>query len=124
MGILNYKLGNLDKAKTLLTTPAGDSLIQNALIYTFVSHIAYKQNKLDQFRLNYMESLVALLRVMPSEELFSRLSQPESKETCLQPWKKLRVSIKEKEIVMRWKALIEEYCTNIEEDINPEKTKT
>ncbi|WP_029789175.1 MULTISPECIES: winged helix-turn-helix domain-containing protein [Vibrio] len=124
MGILNYKLGNLEKAKTLLTTPAGDSLIQNALIYTFVSHIAYKQNKLDQFRLNYMESLVALLRVMPSEELFSRLSQPESKETCLQPWKKLRVSIKEKEIVMRWKALIEEYCTNIEEDINPEKTKT
>ncbi|CAH1561277.1 Transcriptional regulator [Vibrio jasicida] len=124
MGILHYKLGNLDKAKTLLTTPAGDSLIQNALIYTFVSHIAYKQNKLDQFRLNYMESLVALLRVMPSEELFSRLSQPESKETCLQPWKKLRVSIKEKEIVMRWKALIEEYCTNIEADINPDKTKT
>ncbi|WP_104037603.1 winged helix-turn-helix domain-containing protein [Vibrio jasicida] len=124
MGILHYKLGNLDKAKTFLTTPAGDSLIQNALIYTFVSHIAYKQNKLDQFRLNYMESLVALLRVMPSEELFSRLSQPESKETCLQPWKKLRVSIKEKEIVMRWKALIEEYCTNIEADINPDKTKT
>lgn len=124
LGILHYKLGNLDKAKTLLTTPAGDSRIQNALVYTFVSHIAYKQNKLDQFRLNYMESLVALLRVMPSEELFSRLSQPESKETCLQPWTKLRVSIKEKEIVMRWKALIEEYCTNIDTEITPDKTKT
>ncbi|MGI9918776.1 winged helix-turn-helix domain-containing protein [Vibrio owensii] len=124
LGILHYKLGNLDKAKALLTTPAGDSRIQNALVYTFVSHIAYKQNKLDQFRLNYMESLVALLRVMPSEELFSRLSQPESKETCLQPWTKLRVSIKEKEIVMRWKALIEEYCTNIDAEITPDKTKT
>ena len=124
LGLLHYKLGNLDKAKTLLTTPAGDSRIQNALVYTFVSHIAYKQNKLDQFRLNYMESLVALLRVMPSEELFSRLSQPESKETCLQPWAKLRVSIQDKEIVMRWKALIEEYCTNIDSEISPIKTKT
>ncbi|EAS44462.1 hypothetical protein P3TCK_14935 [Photobacterium profundum 3TCK] len=119
LGILYYKIGNLDKAKTLLTTPAGDSLIQNALIYTFVSHIAYKQNKLDQFRLNYMESLVALLRVMPSEALFNRLSQPESKETCLQPWKTLRVSMKDKDIVMRWKALIEEYCTNVDRDIKP-----
>ncbi|GAM69957.1 hypothetical protein JCM19236_5255 [Vibrio sp. JCM 19236] len=104
LGILHYKLGELDKAKALLTTPAGDSRIQNALVYTFVSHIAYKQNKLDQFRLNYMESLVALLRVMPSKELFSRLSQPESKQTCLQPWTRLRISVQEKEILMRWKA--------------------
>lgn len=124
LGILHYKLGELDKAKALLTTPAGDSRIQNALVYTFVSHIAYKQNKLDQFRLNYMESLVALLRVMPSKELFSRLSQPESKQTCLQPWTRLRISVQEKEILMRWKALIEEYCTNVESDINPIKTNT
>ncbi|MDW2313143.1 transcriptional regulator, partial [Vibrio sp. 1075] len=70
LGVLHFKLGNLDRAKVLLTTPDGDSRIQNALIYTFVSHIAYKQNKLEQFRLNYMESLVALLRVLPSETLF------------------------------------------------------
>ncbi|GAM54596.1 hypothetical protein JCM19231_5560 [Vibrio ishigakensis] len=43
LGILHYKLGELDKAKALLTTPAGDSRIQNALVYTFVSHIAYSK---------------------------------------------------------------------------------
>ncbi|GAM54595.1 hypothetical protein JCM19231_5559 [Vibrio ishigakensis] len=67
---------------------------------------------------------MALLRVMPSKQLFSRLSQPESKQTCLQPWTRLRISVQEKEILMRWRALIEEYCTNVESDINPIKTNT
>ncbi|EHQ9270133.1 winged helix-turn-helix domain-containing protein [Vibrio parahaemolyticus] len=124
LGVLHFKLGNLDRAKVLLTTPDGDSRIQNALIYTFVSHIAYKQNKLEQFRLNYMESLVALLRVLPSETLFERLSQSESKETCLQPWKTLHVSLTDQEIISRWKALINEYCTNVANEISPNKTKT
>lgn len=123
LGILHFKLGNLDRAKALLTTPDGDSRIQNALIYTFVSHIAYKQNKLEQFRLNYMESLVALLRVLPSETLFERLSRSESKDTCLQPWQTLHVSLQDQEIITRWKALINEYCTNVGNEIRPVKTK-
>lgn len=119
MGLLHYKVGKLDKAKALLTTPLGDSLIQNALIYTFVSHIAFKQNKLDQFRLNYMESLVALLRVMPSEALFERLSQPESKQTCLKPWTELKISVKDEVLVRRWRSLIEEHCSNVGAITNP-----
>ncbi len=33
---------------------------------------------MDKFRLNYMESLGRVIAVVPSEELFARLSKPES----------------------------------------------
>ncbi|HAS6756268.1 TPA: transcriptional regulator, partial [Vibrio parahaemolyticus] len=51
-------------------------------------------------------------------------SQSESKETCLQPWKTLHVSLTDQEIISRWKALINEYCTNVANEISPNKTKT
>jgi DNA-binding winged helix-turn-helix (wHTH) protein len=116
LGVIHFKLRDLPTAKELLTTPSGHSSIENALIYMMISHISFQQGNLDNFRLNYMESLVALLRVIPSEELFSRLSQPESKETCLQPWSSLKLSIKEPLIIKQWENLMINYCTSVGEE--------
>ncbi|WP_373959158.1 transcriptional regulator [Vibrio gigantis] len=113
LGIIHFKLRDLQTAKEFLTNTAGNSTIENALVYMMISHIAYKQGDMDKFRLNYMESLVALLRVVPSEELFARLSKPESKSTCLQPWKNLKLSIKEPLIIKQWENLMLNYCTNV-----------
>lgn len=116
LGVIHFKLRDLPTAKELLTNPSGHSSIENALIYMMISHISFQQGNLDNFRLNYMESLVALLRVIPSEELFSRLSQPESKETCLQPWSSLKLSIKEPLIIKQWENLMINYCTSVGEE--------
>ena len=111
LGVIHFKLRDLPTAKELLTNTSGHSRIENALIYMMISHISFQQGNLDNFRLNYMESLVALLRVIPSEALFDRLSQPESKETCLQPWSSLKLSIKEPRIIKQWENLMVNYCT-------------
>ena len=113
LGVIHFKLRDLPKAKELLTNTSGHSRIENALIYMMISHISFQQGNLDNFRLNYMESLVALLRVIPSEALFDRLSQPESKETCLQPWSSLKLSIKEPRIIKQWENLMVNYCTAV-----------
>ncbi|MFZ3409219.1 winged helix-turn-helix domain-containing protein [Vibrio chagasii] len=113
LGIIHFKLRDLQTSKEFLTNTAGNSTIENALVYMVVSHIAYKQGDMDKFRLNYMESLVALLRVVPSEELFARLSKPESKSTCLQPWKNLKLSVKEPLIIKQWENLMLNYCTAV-----------
>ncbi|MEZ9697843.1 transcriptional regulator [Vibrio sp. 10N.261.46.E12] len=113
LGIIHFKLRDLQTAKEFLTNTAGNSTIENALVYMMISHIAYQQEDMDKFRLNYMESLVALLRVVPSKELFDRLSKPESKSTCLQPWKNLKLSIKEPLIIKQWENLMLNYCTNV-----------
>ena len=113
LGIIHFKQRNLQTAKELLTNTSGNSTIENALVYMMVSHIAYKQGNMEKFRLNYMESLVALLRVVPSEELFARLSKPESKSTCLQPWKSLKLSVKEPLIIKQWENLMLNYCTAV-----------
>ena len=116
LGVIHFKLRDLPTAKALLTNPSGHSSIENALIYMMISYISFQQGNLDNFRLNYMESLVALLRVIPSEALFSRLSQPESKETCLQPWRSLKLSIKEPLIIKPWEDLMINYCTSVGEE--------
>ncbi|MDK9738615.1 winged helix-turn-helix domain-containing protein [Vibrio sp. D404a] len=113
LGVIHFKLRDLPTAKELLTNTSGHSRIENALIYMMISHISFQQGNLDNFRLNYMESLVALLRVIPSEALFDRLSQPESKETCLQPWSSLKLSIKEPRIIKQWENLMVNYCTAV-----------
>ena len=123
LGIIHFKLRDLQTAKDFLTNTAGNSTIENALVYMMISHIAYKQGDMDKFRLNYMESLVALLRVVPSEELFARLSKPESKSTCLQPWKNLKLSIKEPLIIKQWENLMLSYCTAVEQQITNKKPK-
>jgi len=117
LGIIHFKVRDLPTAKDFLTTPAGNTSIENALVYMMVSHIAYQQGDMDKFRLNYMESLVALLRVVPSEELFARLSKPESKSTCLQPWKNLKLSIKEPRIIKQWENLMLNYCTAVDNQL-------
>ncbi|WP_135444143.1 winged helix-turn-helix domain-containing protein [Vibrio tasmaniensis] len=124
LGIIHFKLRDLQTAKELLTNTSGNSTIENALVYMMVSHIAYKQGNMEKFRLNYMESLVALLRVVPSEDLFARLSKPESKSTCLQPWKSLKLSVKEPLIIKQWENLMLNYCTAVGQQFSKENKKT
>lgn len=116
LGILSFKSNNINHAKRLLTSPNGESLIQNALIYTLVSYIAHQQNKDEQFRLNYMESLVALLRVIPSKEMFSTLSKPGSEMMCLEPWNKVMKEVHKNELSESWKLLLNRYCKDISEE--------
>ena len=113
LGIIHFKLRDLQTAKEFLTNTAGNSTIENALVYMMISHIGYKQGDMDKFRLNYMESLVALLRVAPSEELFARFSKPESKSTCLQPWPTLKSSINNPLIIKPWEKLMLNYWQNV-----------
>ena len=123
VGIIHFKLRDLQTAKELLTNTSGNSTIENALVYMMVSHIAYKQGNMEKFRLNYMESLVALLRVVPSEDLFARLSKPESKSTCLQPWKSLKLSVKEPLIIKQWEKLMLNYCSAVGQQFSNNKEK-
>ena len=123
LGIIHFKLRDLQTAKEFLTNTSGNSTIENALVYMMVSHIAYKQGNMEKFRLNYMESLVALLRVVPSEDLFARLSKPESKSTCLQPWKSLKLSVKEPLIIKQWESLMLNYCTAVGQQISGQNKK-
>ncbi|MFA0192259.1 winged helix-turn-helix domain-containing protein [Vibrio lentus] len=123
LGIIHFKLRDLQTAKEFLTNTSGNSTIENALVYMMISHIAYKQGNMEKFRLNYMESLVALLRVVPSEDLFARLSKPESKSTCLQPWKSLKLSVKEPLIIKQWESLMLNYCTAVGQQISGQNKK-
>ena len=123
LGIIHFKLRDLQTAKEFLTNTSGNSTIENALVYMMISHIAYKQSNMEKFRLNYMESLVALLRVVPSEDLFARLSKPESKSTCLQPWKSLKLSVKEPLIIKQWESLMLNYCTAVGQQISGQNKK-
>ncbi|MBW3694328.1 transcriptional regulator [Vibrio sp. T187] len=124
LGMISFKVRDLTSAREFLTTPAGNSRIENALVYMVISHIAYKQGNMDKFRLNYMESLVALLRVVPSEALFDRLSQPESEATCLQPWQSLKLSVKDPIILKQWENLMLDYCHSVGLQISKPSSST
>ncbi|UXI02146.1 transcriptional regulator [Photobacterium sp. TY1-4] len=117
LGILYYRLGNLDMAYELLTVPVRSARIQNTLIYMLISQIAYQQGKFEQFRLKYLESMVALLRVVPSESLFIRLSESESKETCMQPWLSLQQTVEDEQLLAPWREFLDHYCHVVDQQM-------
>ncbi|EJK2116613.1 winged helix-turn-helix domain-containing protein [Vibrio navarrensis] len=113
LGILHFKVSSFDSAYDFLRTPVGSSRIDNAFIYLLLSDISHRQGKPEPFRLNYMLSIVALSRILSTEQLFERLAQPESSDTCYQPWQKLGNNLDDPSVIETWRPVVKAYCEKI-----------
>ncbi|MCG7498346.1 winged helix-turn-helix domain-containing protein [Vibrio sp. Of7-15] len=117
LGLLHFKIGNFQQSTEVLQKSNAYNSIQNAYLYVILSSLALKEVDVRNFRLFYLKSFVALSEVIPSEEMFERLSEAESKETCMKPWYKLKFN-REGETeatITHWKQALDTYCTRVEE---------
>lgn len=117
LGLLHFKIGNYQQSAEVLQKSNAYNSIQNAYLYVILSSLALKEVDVRNFRLFYLKSFVALSEVIPSEEMFERLSEAESKETCMKPWYKLKFNSEgETEATIKhWKRALDTYCTRVEE---------
>ncbi|EOU2463654.1 transcriptional regulator [Vibrio navarrensis] len=113
LGILHLKIGSYDAAYDFLRSPVGGSNIDNAFIYLLLSDISMHQGKKEQFRLNYVLSIVALSRILSTETLFERLAKPESTDSCLSPWLELSSHLEDQSILNIWRPVVHEYCEKV-----------
>lgn len=92
LGLLHYKLEDYEHALEYLNKEQAYNKIHNAYLYVILSNMALKRENFHTFRLFYLRSVEALSEAIPSDAIFRRLAQPESKESCFTPWQSLTFS--------------------------------
>ncbi|QXC57803.1 winged helix-turn-helix domain-containing protein [Vibrio mimicus] len=114
LGLLYYRSEDFNIAHEYLVKTHFNNQVDNAFLYLILSDIALEQKQANDFRNNYLKSMVALTRTIPSEQIFQRLSQRESRDTCLAPWDNMFKKANIQEQLTPWQNRFSDYCTKAE----------
>ncbi|OAJ94200.1 winged helix-turn-helix domain-containing protein [Vibrio bivalvicida] len=110
LGLLYFRLGDSDAAYDYLNRTLINDQVENAFLYLLLSKMALERERSDEFRIHYLKSMVALSTAIPSEEIFKRLSEPETSTSCLSPWLSLSFDAGKEEKVKPWVEVFDGYC--------------
>ncbi|SON53263.1 winged helix-turn-helix domain-containing protein [Vibrio tapetis] len=114
LALLHFKLGNFATSHDYLIKSRFNQQVDNAFLYLVLSHIALETQQADDFRINYLKSMVALSKSVPSDVIFKRLSKPEDQQACLSPWLRIVDVPSVQHNAKTWLDTFSNYCQRAE----------
>lgn len=114
LGLLNDKVGESEAALEYLKKHRSYDSIHNAYLYTVLSSLSLRTEQTSDFRLFYLKSIEALSEAIPSEQLFRRLSLPENKQSCFQPWAILKYDAMSEQSSNYIHNRMQDYCSKVD----------